>query len=137
MGSLAVAQRLNCPTACGILPDQVLNPCPWHWQADSYPQCHQGSPAFFFFTNLNIYALCRASLWTQFFNSIVLKLRYRDFPGHQWLRPHTSPCASNAECAGFISGLQTKIPHAVWCGQKISKILNKIGVFLAIMLLYS
>ena len=96
-----------------------------------------GKSCIFFFTNLNIYALCRASLWTQFFNSIVLKLRYRDFPGHQWLRPHTSPCASNAERAGFISGLQTKIPHAVWCGQKISKILNKIGVFLAIMLLYS
>ena len=81
VGSGAVAHRLSCSTACGVLPNQVLNPCPLHWQEDSHPQCHQGSPTFFFFfTNLNICALCRASLWTQFFNSVVLKLRHRDFP---------------------------------------------------------
>ena len=28
-------QGLSCPTACGIFPDQGLNPCPLHWQADS------------------------------------------------------------------------------------------------------
>ena len=33
-----------CPAACGILPDQGLNPCPLHWQADSQPLHHQGSP---------------------------------------------------------------------------------------------
>ena len=26
---------LNCSSACGILPDQGLNPCPLPWQADS------------------------------------------------------------------------------------------------------
>ena len=25
------------PMACGIFPDQESNPCPLHWQADSYP----------------------------------------------------------------------------------------------------
>ena len=30
--------------ACGIFPDQGLNPCPLHWQADSEALCHQGSP---------------------------------------------------------------------------------------------
>ena len=30
--------------ACGILPDQGSNPCPLHWQADSQPLRHQGSP---------------------------------------------------------------------------------------------
>ena len=28
----------------GILPDQGSNPCPLHWQADSQPLRHQGSP---------------------------------------------------------------------------------------------
>ena len=30
--------------ACGIFPDQGLNPCLLHWQADSLPLSHQGSP---------------------------------------------------------------------------------------------
>ena len=30
--------------ACGIPPDQGSNPCPPHWQADSQPLRHQGSP---------------------------------------------------------------------------------------------
>ena len=47
-GSAIVAHGPNCSAACGILPDQGLNPCPLHWQADSQPLCHQGSPVFFF-----------------------------------------------------------------------------------------
>ena len=35
--------------ACGIFPDQGLNPCPLHWQADSQPLRHQGSPKSLFF----------------------------------------------------------------------------------------
>ena len=31
---------LNCSKAGGIFPDQGLNPCPQHWQADSYPLHH-------------------------------------------------------------------------------------------------
>ena len=31
--------------ACGIFPDQGSNPCPLHWQADSQPLRHQGSPS--------------------------------------------------------------------------------------------
>ena len=33
--SVVVAHGLSCSTACGIVPDQGLNPCPLHWQADS------------------------------------------------------------------------------------------------------
>ena len=40
---------LSCPVACGILPDQGSNPCPLHWQADSQPLRHQGSPVFWDF----------------------------------------------------------------------------------------
>ena len=44
-GSVIVAHRPSCSMACGILPDQGSNPCPLHWQADSQPLRHQGSPA--------------------------------------------------------------------------------------------
>ena len=42
--SVIVAHRPSCSAACGILPDQGSNPCPLHWQADSQPLRHQGSP---------------------------------------------------------------------------------------------
>ena len=56
-GSAVVAHGPSCSVACGIFPDQGSNPCPLHWQADSQPLRHQGSPllclvniySFFFF----------------------------------------------------------------------------------------
>ena len=44
-GSVVVAHGPSRSAACGILPDQGPNPCPLHWQADSQPLCHQGSPS--------------------------------------------------------------------------------------------
>ena len=51
--SIAVVHGLSCSSACGIFPDQGLNPSPMHWQVSSYPLYHQGSsppsfPAFSF-----------------------------------------------------------------------------------------
>ena len=43
-GSVVVVHGLSCSTVCGIFPDQGLNACLLHWQADSLPQSHQGSP---------------------------------------------------------------------------------------------
>ena len=43
-GSVVVAHGPSCSAACGISPDQGSNPCPLHWQADSQPLRHQGSP---------------------------------------------------------------------------------------------
>ena len=43
-GSVVVAHGPSRSVACGIFPDQGLNPCPLHWQADSQPLRHQGSP---------------------------------------------------------------------------------------------
>ena len=43
-GSVVVAHGPSWSVACGILPDQGSNPCPLHWQADSQPLRHQGSP---------------------------------------------------------------------------------------------
>ena len=43
-GSVVVSHGPSCSAACGIFPDQGSNPCPLHWQADSQPLRHQGSP---------------------------------------------------------------------------------------------
>ena len=43
-GSVIVAHGPSCSAACGIFPDQGSNLCPLHWQADSQPLRHQGSP---------------------------------------------------------------------------------------------
>ena len=47
-GSVVVAHGPSCSVACGIFPDQGSNPCPLHWQADSQPLRHQGSPSHVF-----------------------------------------------------------------------------------------
>ena len=46
-GSVVVAHGPSCSAAFGIFPDQGSNPCPLHWQADSQPLRHQGSPRRF------------------------------------------------------------------------------------------
>ena len=43
-GSVVVAHGPSRSAAFGIFPDQGSNPCPLHWQADSQPLRHQGSP---------------------------------------------------------------------------------------------
>ena len=56
------ARGLSCSTVCGIFLDQGLNPCLLHWQADSLPLSHQGSPVHlssFFFFNHGGLKLCR------------------------------------------------------------------------------
>ena len=50
-GPVVVAHGPSCSAACGIFPDQGSNPCPLHWQADSQPLRHQGSPETFFAIN--------------------------------------------------------------------------------------
>ena len=60
--SVVVARGLSCSAACGIFPDQGLNLCPLHWQADSQPLRHHGSPPF------NFYAIieCLKDLFCKF-----------------------------------------------------------------------
>ena len=52
-GSVVVVHGPSCSTACGIFPDQGSNPCPLHWQADSQPLHHQGSPSVCIFEGMN------------------------------------------------------------------------------------
>ena len=42
--SIFVMHRLSSSKACGIFPDQRSNSCLLHWQVDSLPLSHQGSP---------------------------------------------------------------------------------------------
>ena len=46
-GSVVVAHRLSCSAARRIFLDLGLNPCLLHWQVDSLPLSHQGSPSIF------------------------------------------------------------------------------------------
>ena len=43
-GSVVVVHGLGCSPTCERFPDQESNLCPLHWQVDSYPLYHQGSP---------------------------------------------------------------------------------------------
>ena len=55
-GSAIVAHGPSRSAACGIFPDQGSNLCSLHWQADSQPLRHQGSPPDTF---LSRYFLCK------------------------------------------------------------------------------
>ena len=54
-GSAVVAHGPRCSAACGIFPDQGSNPRPLHWQADSQPLRHQGSPTAIFLVWLHVF----------------------------------------------------------------------------------
>ena len=62
-GSVVVAHGPSCSVARGIFPDQGSNPCPLHWQADSQPLLHQGSPMRTFkIYSLNNFQICSTVL---------------------------------------------------------------------------
>ena len=50
--SVVVAHGPSRSAACGIFLDQGSNPCPLHWQADSQPLRHQGSPEILHFNEV-------------------------------------------------------------------------------------
>ena len=56
-GSVVVAHGPSCSAACGILPDQGSKPRPLHWQADSQPLRHQGSPNPWIFSSLTTFCV--------------------------------------------------------------------------------
>ena len=59
-GSVIMAHGPSCSVACGIFPDQGSNPCPLHWQADSQPLRHQGSPMQFSSSYLCFVEFCES-----------------------------------------------------------------------------
>ena len=58
-----MTHQFSYPLAHRIFPDQGLNPCPLHWQVDSLPLAHHGSPGSFFKKlNIPLYFLSMAPL---------------------------------------------------------------------------
>ena len=104
-GSVVVAHGPSCSVVCGIFPDQGLNPCPLHWQADSQPLRHQGSPLLYI--NLFIYLFlaalglrCCAQAFSGFSERGYSSLQCAGF-SLQWLlllRSTGSRCASFSSC---------------------------------------
>ena len=43
-GLIFLAHRLSCSTACGVFPAPGIEPMSLHWQVNSSPVSHQGSP---------------------------------------------------------------------------------------------
>ena len=60
--STVVVHRLSCSAAYGILPDQGLNPCLLHWQADSLPLSQGSLRRILKFKKSNSYKQ-RVKLW--------------------------------------------------------------------------
>ena len=58
-GSIVVWHGLSCSEACEIFPDQGSNLCLLHWQVDSLPLSHQGSPWKFH----TAFLFCRWENW--------------------------------------------------------------------------
>ena len=71
-GSVVVAHGPSCSAACGIFPDQGSNPCPLHWQADSQPLRHQGSP-------ITLLKLEVVTCSVSYINTLLKPLPYRWF----------------------------------------------------------
>ena len=90
-----MTQGLSCSAACGIFPDQGSNPCPLHWQADSQPLCHQGSPPFPFDKK----KMRGSSKLPRFFARVTVSFS---------LRTHT-PSASQSQLAVFLP-LELELP---------------------------
>ena len=89
-GSVIVAHGPSHSAACGIFPDQGSNPCALHWQADSHPLRHQGSPILFVYwcihgcslaENLKVKtAIARIwTSWTRYLKVCYLKFLYQIF----------------------------------------------------------
>ena len=83
-GSVVVAHGPSCSAACGIFPDQDSNPCPLHWQADSQPLRHQGSPPHSFCSEHLVYsntgrAILESSAMPNEISLIVLLLSKNKF----------------------------------------------------------
>ena len=74
-GSVIVAHGPSCSAAYGIFPDQGSNPCPLHWQADSQPLRHQGSPPVVF-DNILASRITRGSRFTLYTSCSSTSISY-------------------------------------------------------------
>ena len=115
-GSVIVAHGPICSVACGIFPDQGLNPCPLHWQADSQPLHHQGSPRERFLktgwgTGVMGYMI---SLWVFFWLVSGEKIRSQ----------HHQPSGSNMSGVYVLVG-SIELTSSIWWGFQYEQNISK------------
>ena len=85
-GSVVVAHGPSCSAACGILPDQGSNPCPLHWQADSQPLHHQGSPYHSFLKSVYISNCSKSILSLMYITYTTEEFLFAlQYPARCWL----------------------------------------------------
>ena len=80
LGSTVEAQGLRCSSAGGIFPDQGLNPCLLHWQADSLPLKHQESPLTPFLLSVSISLLNLPAYFHLPAEYFVTKIHFQPVP---------------------------------------------------------
>ena len=88
-GSVTVAHGPSCSVARGIFPDQGSNPCALHWQADSQPLRHQGSPCKEF---LKVKFRVFTFEFLLFFPNCPLKICTNLYSYLQYMRKPLFPC---------------------------------------------
>ena len=93
-GSVVVAHGPSCSAACGIFRDQGSNLCPLHWQADSQPLCHQGSPGRFFYLFIFLLVI-------HFIHISV----YMSIPISQFITPPPPPLAAFPPWSPYVFSL--------------------------------
>ena len=103
-GSVVVAHGLSCSAACGIFPDQGSNLRPLHWQADSQPLRHQGSPGVLTLRKLQFLATA-PSCPSSSLSSPLLTLS----PGLQVLGASPDPTVRDRPLGRFPHGARSRV----------------------------
>ena len=91
-GSVVVAHGPSRSAACGIFPDQGSNPCPLHWQADSQPLRHQGSPYYYYYYYWVFLGIEKSFSWAKvrtLAQKTVSRITLRNCSGEAWFRLRT------------------------------------------------
>ena len=111
--SVVVARRLRCPAACRIFLEQGSNPCPMHWQVDSYHCTTRELPFIGFCCKPFASTCCVAGTILALGRSMwpILKKWYcRDFSGSPVIRGRHCPSRRGI---GLILGWRTKLLQAL------------------------
>ena len=92
-GSLVVVHGVSCSAARGIFPNQGSNPCPLHWQADSFfvclfcfvfcfVFCFWNSWLYLWFAHFTFFTTFFFYLWDIHFEVITRIMTYNTIPEH-------------------------------------------------------
>ena len=95
----------SCSAACGILPDQVLNPC----LVDSLPLSHQGSPVYTFLKYVKLKVTQSCLTLCDPVNYIVhgiLQVRILEWVAFPFSRGSSQP-RNQTQVSGIVSGFFT------------------------------